>query len=1532
MGGRSPARARLTERGGQPTARTSRGRDRSRSCSKGRGKREKGGRSKRLRAVSTTEVRGVGQKGTKRRTREPSKPEEKGRRRSSSSVARGRQRPPSPSNSPTAKKMGTSDAELRGTVWENELSVRQQTGNDGEPMMRIDGGSYSFEQSKVEQDGRYIGILEVKYRDWPNQTRKSLIEAGMEDSTFGGRYLRLTKDVLKVLSSWTTHRELVSCYGKHIVLCKKCGGAGHGMGRCESNPGDNVGGVFDPNNVCGPQAAVLNRYHPELIAPWIQRKGGMSIAQKKEKGCLFLGEDVATPEEELPDFVSAESRLQVKTWHSDPGIKAPPTRVWKEEFPPSGWGGFQGGSGKSGYSSDQGAKSKASKDQSSAGSSKSGWTQKEWDTNTGQGGWGSSSSWSGSQKTDEWTTKVEVAVRVTGPEWGSDQLTIDDSTLKDTSKKDDDPEAEVEFRDDVFDTDEKLSEEELQARSQIYELDNYRDAELTKDETVVWTRVKKKAQTVRNKADQGRLNEVKRHNLGPLLPIILEKTPSDVSGEERYVDLGRIANKHKRFMMDFMTTYQEQGCEDLAISVKEIDQLQTLMSQWVGMASTWRFEAKDHSGRGMTLGGFTFRDEWSEERKRYECVCRVERRSAMEVRVEKTGDHQKDRARLLDMVQQKGRAMEDAFMANFTKVVERLPYVTGPNGKSVLIRGGETMNAQICDGSNLKELQAKAFEQLGLTFDDTGEEIQRFAEQQRAELRARDTLPDDNEQYAPTQVWLRSAPRIDHTVTPGVTDDALTKRLDFHAEQKNLILKFGCKGDGADFEAQFLGGLSFRFEEAGMDPADSNNQIRYMQSKLLPESFNGELSLAPHFRKYVKDTPAGALDFTKTGVPVYMADHVNQVTWPTGNQAKGKSNGHSPGASWWGNGGPVYSSQEVEQSLSSWQDQIGNRVRVGGKKITVVDVWRGTTEPGGDYVKEYGLQEWAKPELTKSEFVQYPWVVFVGLPCAADTPENRQKGFIPATKAIYEGDLKLYRRVVNEFVAVVGVAVGRKGPKDDERGANFTIMLTATGAVMSVFVPEGKGNSGPKFSSGLEGLPAIEGMIENPFDGLNLKTNQEFAAHWWSNKNWNLLYEVQKFSSTAGLIGYGKGPRWQTFDSTSPRIVPMSCRPREGRMEKMNYLLPRVSGGFIPLATLETQHIEAGNMGLLNIFLMGTIRTHKKIKLVVENPEAEDDGKTRACAMTVDISAIEKISCAMVHWNANLIGTRYAGNMRVIAQAGLPATADEYLASSSIPMPSYEHPMPFAGPYDPMTGQPSVPAVANALKENLRQTGVCWKEADPDQAIQSQMPGASIPLQGHSTLAAANENGWKTKKKNHNWVKELKMGFPDLEPSWVESELRYDGQDGQVWDQLIKDGVEGGKIDQQHFKGYDPGASVAEKTRVGNEDWAPCQPCGLSWWPVIHMQLDPTHANVRQAGPILKEVEVYACWYQIMCHEMWKGIDQFYIEAWTVQGQRLAQGGHLTPEQASRFRSGLNRLQQDVLRETPASGARFQDANQTQNG
>ena len=65
---------------------------------------------------------------------------------------------------------------------------------------------------------------------------------------------------------------------------------------------------------------------------------------------------------------------------------------------------------------------------------------------------------------------------------------------------------------------------------------------------------------------------------------------------------------------------------------------------------------------------------------------------------------------------------------------------------------------------------------------------------------------------------------------------------------------------------------------------------------------------------------------------------------------------------------------------------------------------------------------------------------------------------------------------------------------------------------------------------------------------------------------------------------------------------------------------------------------------------------------------------------------------------------------------------------------------------------------------------------------------------------------------------------------------------------------------------------------------------------------------------------------------MWKGLDDFWIEAWTVRGRRVTEGGRLSPEQATRLRRGLQAFQEDVAQESLATGSRFQSAETHQHG
>ena len=296
-------------------------------------------------------------------------------------------RPPEPADPPAKQKKraatmsgtkeGCSDAEHRDTPWENRISVPQQNSKDGEPMIRIGLGQYKFEDSKTEQDGRWLGILDIKQREWPQSTSHAIMTEAEQDSTFGGKYYAFTEDVRKYLGAWSTQRNLINIYGKHMIMCKKCGGNGHSQNTCQNEPGDNVGSIFDPNTVCAQQAVVLNKYHPELIGPWINQKG-KSLRDKLQNKKLFMGQKIPTPDSLKIDFKNEASVLYVKPWNSQgAGTLAPPERGTYEAPSPHSW---TGGGGKSGSATD-GSKGggrgyqKSQSYQGSWGSGKMNWSE-----------------------------------------------------------------------------------------------------------------------------------------------------------------------------------------------------------------------------------------------------------------------------------------------------------------------------------------------------------------------------------------------------------------------------------------------------------------------------------------------------------------------------------------------------------------------------------------------------------------------------------------------------------------------------------------------------------------------------------------------------------------------------------------------------------------------------------------------------------------------------------------------------------------------------------------------------------------------------------------------------------------------------------------------------------------------------------------------------------------------------------------------------------------------------------------------------
>ena len=119
-------------------------------------------------------------------------------------------------------------------------------------------------------------------------------------------------------------------------------------------------------------------------------------------------------------------------------------------------------------------------------------------------------------------------------------------------------------------------------------------------------------------------------------------------------------------------------------------------------------------------------------------------------------------------------------------------------------------------------------------------------------------------------------------------------------------------------------------------------------------------------------------------------------------------------------------------------------------------------------------------------------------------------------------------------------------------------------------------------------------------------------------------------------------------------------------------------------------------------------------------------------------------------------------------------------------------------------------------------------------------------------------------------------------------------------------------------------------TGSGQEDWAPCEPWGYSWWPVAQINLNVEHNSQQLVGNLLTGVKIYACWYQILCHDTWKGPENFWIEAWSVRGHEYRMGGAMDPATARRHLAAWGDLSADIARQNTNRGARYTSANDTE--
>ena len=116
-----------------------------------------------------------------------------------------------------------------------------------------------------------------------------------------------------------------------------------------------------------------------------------------------------------------------------------------------------------------------------------------------------------------------------------------------------------------------------------------------------------------------------------------------------------------------------------------------------------------------------------------------------------------------------------------------------------------------------------------------------------------------------------------------------------------------------------------------------------------------------------------------------------------------------------------------------------------------------------------------------------------------------------------------------------------------------------------------------------------------------------------------------------------------------------------------------------------------------------------------------------------------------------------------------------------------------------MTCKPTSKAVENSLKETMLKCGFYSQESTKNEEVEAKLPGAKIEeIPAYSAIKQVHDS--KNGSRSPDGP-EIRLGFPVPLGTWVEAEARFDGQDGEQWDQLIKDPDES-KISEDKLSNY----------------------------------------------------------------------------------------------------------------------------------
>ena len=165
-------------------------------------------------------------------------------------------------------------------------------------------------------------------------------------------------------------------------------------------------------------------------------------------------------------------------------------------------------------------------------------------------------------------------------------------------------------------------------------------------------------------------------------------------------------------------------------------------------------------------------------------------------------------------------------------------------------------------------------------------------------------------------------------------------------------------------------------------------------------------------------------------------------------------------------------------------------------------------------------------------------------------------------------------------------------------------------------------------------------------------------------------------------------------------------------------------------------------------------------------------------------------------------------------------------------------------------------------REALLQARKDMKDHKSSNPIDDMSPGEVFKLSEWSPI------------RKENGLTQVTVGYPSRGQLVYDEMVRYDGQDGAQWDQLISE-KEVEKVS-------------GESDRMGGSDSVlPCEPNGFSWWMTCRVEFGST-VRTKPFADRLKDISIYICWYQLVHQTVWGHDNTEYFDSWPMSGQQLA--------------------------------------------